>query len=51
MSWSELRGLSYFEGSFNKTVGEEVDCFGVVAVANLGSLDGNPLADGQEYFG
>ena len=49
--WSELRGVSCFEGSFNETMSEEGDCFfGVEAVANLGSLDGNHLEDGQEYF-
>ena len=50
--WSELRGISFFEGSFNETASEEVDCFfGVEAVANLDSLGGNHLEDGQEYFG
>jgi len=36
--------------SWKTGVSEEVDCFGVDAVANLGSLDGNHLEDGQEYF-
>jgi len=37
--WSELRKLSYFEGGFDETMSEEVDCFfGVEAVTNLAPL-------------
>ena len=47
----ELRRFSYFEGSFNETVSEEVDCFfGVEAIANLVSLDGNHLKESSRIF-
>ena len=47
---SELRELSNFERGFNEAAGEEVECFlGAEAAADVGSLDGNRLDEGQEY--
>jgi len=49
---SEVRELFSFDEGFNEAAGEEANCFiSVTVIANSGSLDGNHLDGGPEYFG